>query len=172
MVVKGEKKNKLWVLLSLSFMLSCQSIQSSQTKSSENSLSSDSGFLDLSLSTLEQQNTEKLKAEKFLSEARKKRIIITPEQIEETYQNSDINLARYARQASNLVGEKIYVRLSKRNKKSDPCFRFISDDDSQRFFLEKGGPVKDLWNLDPDGDGFACKWNPDSYKKFYSNLDS
>ena len=171
-VIKSGKKIRriIWVLFSLAMILSCQKIQTSQTRNLENSLSSDNGLLDLSLSTLEQQNIEKLKAAEFLSEARKKRIIIAPEQIEQPDRNSNVNLALYARQTPNLVGKKLYLRLSRKSKKSNSCLRFLSQEDSQRFFLEKGGPEKDLWNLDPDGDGFACEWDPEPYRKFYGEF--
>lgn len=30
----------------------------------------------------------------------------------------------------------------------------------QRTFIDAGGPIKDILNLDPDGDGYACSYNP------------
>ena len=151
------------------FLVSCQSIPSNKDTTDKIILSSDNGLLDLSLSTLKQQNIEKAEAEKFLLEARQKRTIVEPEDTEELSEKSDINLALYARQTFNSVGQKIYNRNPTKKKKIDPCLRFISAEDAQRFFLKKNGPQKDFWNLDPDGDGFACKWNPEQYRKLLVN---
>ena len=43
--------------------------------------------------------------------------------------------------------------------------KFKSKDEAQRKFLKDGGPYKDRFNLDPDGDGFACDWDPEIYRK-------
>ena len=98
-------------------------------------------------------------------EAIEKRIVILSDLEEDLSQNSEINVAVYARQTTNLIGERIYNRLKVKNKKTNPCLRFNSADDAQRFFLSKNGPIKDFWNLDQDGDGFACSWNPEQYRK-------
>ena len=153
----------------LILLISCQTTPSNKEKTDTSILSSDNGLLDLSLSTLEQQNLEKIAAAKFLLEARQKRRVIQPEEIENLSKKLLINLALYARQTSNAVGEKIYIRPPIKKEKLDPCLRFVSSEDAQRFFLKKSGPQKDFWNLDPDGDGFACKWNPDQYRKLLVN---
>ncbi len=36
------------------------------------------------------------------------------------------------------------------------------------FFLKNGGPKIDYHNIDVDGDGFACKWDPAIYRKINS----
>ena len=61
-------------------LVSCQTIQSNTKENEKSSLSSDDGKLDLSLSTIEQQNLEKVQAEKFLLKAREKRIVIEPDE--------------------------------------------------------------------------------------------
>ena len=30
--------------------------------------------------------------------------------------------------------------------------------------LERGGPQRDRLGVDPDGDGFACSWNPTPFR--------
>ncbi|MCE5974387.1 hypothetical protein LZA78_12935 [Sinirhodobacter sp. WL0062] len=71
------------------------------------------------------------------------------------------NLAAYALSATNGMGQQIYDRggfhLTDSGK---ACAKYISPDLAQMAFLEKGGPQKDSLNLDPDGDGFACGWDP------------
>ena len=146
------------------YLTSCQNMQTANNHTEKGSLSSDDGQLDLSQSTLEEQKIQRANAKKSLLAAREKRTVIEPEKTEELDQKSAINIALYARQTSNAVGEKIYIRILSKKKKIDPCFRFMSADNAQRFFLEKDGPEKDFWNLDPDGDGFACAWNPMHYR--------
>ncbi|MDG2474569.1 MAG: hypothetical protein P8M50_04730 [Paracoccaceae bacterium] len=153
----------------LTLLISCQNMQSVNENNEKSTLSSDNGQLDLSLSTLEQQNIEKAEAEKLLLEAKKKRTVVEPNQTDDLDQKSEVNIALYARQNLNAVGNKIFNRIQTKKNNSDPCLRFLSADDAQRFFLEKNGPDSDFWNLDPDGDGFACKWNPEQYRKLNTN---
>lgn len=73
------------------------------------------------------------------------------------------NLASYALQAQNAVGEKVYGRF---NIGLSGCGRFRVDPDAaQREFLANGGPERDPRRLDPDGDGFACDWDPSIYRR-------
>ena len=127
-------------------------------------LSSDNGTLDLAQSTLEQQKIEKAKAARKLLAARENRIIINPDELIDIETNYKINIALYARKTENVLGKRSYSRLNKKQK-NDPCIRFSVSDDAQRYFLQKGGPEKDLYGLDLDGDGFACNWNPEPFKK-------
>jgi hypothetical protein len=77
------------------------------------------------------------------------------------------SIVAFALQSKNAVGQKIYTRinplgaaLAKKN-----CQKYRSADDAQVAFLKLGGPSRDSRNLDPDGDGFACAWSPDTYRK-------
>jgi hypothetical protein len=73
------------------------------------------------------------------------------------------NIAAYAINQTNQLGNRIYIRDGRAESN---CFAFANDpDEAQRVFLENGGPKRDARNLDTDGDGFACKWNPESYRK-------
>ncbi|CAN0586593.1 unnamed protein product, partial [Ectocarpus sp. 12 AP-2014] len=38
-------------------------------------------------------------------------------------------------------------------------------DQAQIAFLEAGGPEKDRNGMDPDGDGFACNWDPTPFRR-------
>ncbi len=76
---------------------------------------------------------------------------------------SDVNIAAYAINQTNQLGNRIYIRDSRAQSN---CFAFANDpDEAQRVFLGNGGPKRDARNLDTDGDGFACKWNPEAYRK-------
>lgn len=74
-----------------------------------------------------------------------------------------INLPAYALKQTNAVGQRVYQRS---NSGLSNCSRYRNDPDAaQRAFLQAGGPQRDSRRLDPDGDGFACAWNPDFYRK-------
>lgn len=75
------------------------------------------------------------------------------------------NIVDYALKTTNDPGTPLYSRsgLIKR----DPmiaCAKFASPDLAQQEFLAKGGPDKDRQGLDPDGDGFACSWDPRPFR--------
>ncbi len=170
--MRQDRIHAIKVYSFLLLLVSCQNMQSDKQNSIPSSLSSDNGQLDLSLSTLEQQKVEKIKAKQFLQAARQKRTIVEPNQIDEVNLNSKVNIVIYARQSMNNIGKKIYKRINMKQKRVDPCLSFVSADDAQRFFLEKGGPENDFWNLDLDGDGFACDWDPDQYRKMFINVEN
>lgn len=72
------------------------------------------------------------------------------------------NLMEYALSVSHAPGTEVYRRLNPMRFSSwqNNCLRFRNQDAAQRAFLEAGGPDRDRDNLDPDGDGFACWWDP------------
>jgi len=75
------------------------------------------------------------------------------------------NLAAYALAAPNRLGEPAYRRGGlKLMSHERSCARYASSDQAQRDFLERGGPARDPRNLDPDGDGFACAWDPTPFQ--------
>lgn len=76
---------------------------------------------------------------------------------------NEVNLAAYAINQTNQVGNKIYIRHS--NSGDSSCYGYRDQDEAQRVFLAAGGPKRDPRNLDVDGDGFACKWTPEAYRK-------
>jgi len=76
------------------------------------------------------------------------------------------NIVEYAINARNPLGQQAYTRtglhLSNYEKN---CARFPSQDLAQMEFLRRGGPQRDTGNLDPDGDGYACRWDPTPFQK-------
>ena len=44
------------------------------------------------------------------------------------------------------------------------CAAYSSPDRAQEDFLASGGPERDRKSLDPDGDGFACAWDPAPFR--------
>ena len=129
----------------------------------EVALSSDDGTLDLSQFSFEQQKIDRDKAAAFILEVREKRIIIEPGEIPDII--ATVNIAAYARSMNNPVGKKLFKRTYiKSNSDRDNCARFRVKDDAQRYFLANGGPELDPLKLDQDGDGYACFWNPESFR--------
>ena len=145
-------------------LLSCQSDEKNKQATTPENLSSDNGQLDLSQFSFEQQKKERDAAANSLLEIRENRIILPKEEIETFMDKSNINIASYARRTENLLGEKVYERLKRKKDTVRNCSHFPTSDGAQRFFLSNGGPQKDPFNLDSDGDGFACKWNPVPYR--------
>jgi hypothetical protein len=66
----------------------------------------------------------------------------------------------------NAVGQPVHRRggLRAMLRRGDPCARFGSHDRAQEAFLASGGPASDRHGLDPDGDGFACGWDPAPFR--------
>ena len=82
------------------------------------------------------------------------------------------NIVRYALAARNSVGEPVHRRsgLFAVARLRDVCARFRYPDHAQEAFLEAGGPARDRYGLDPDGDGFACDWDPAPFQRAAARL--
>ncbi|SHI39619.1 hypothetical protein [Wenxinia saemankumensis] len=72
------------------------------------------------------------------------------------------NIVEYALNAPNRRGQEWYSRsiLATQGRFERNCAAYRSPDEAQRDFLARGGPERDRLGLDPDGDGFACGWDP------------
>jgi len=77
------------------------------------------------------------------------------------------NIVAYALSTTNLPGQPLYRRFSLAGPKAlmRRCARYSSDNEAQFEFLRRGGPKRDPLGLDPDGDGFACGWDPTVFRK-------
>ncbi len=77
-----------------------------------------------------------------------------------------VDLVQYALNAPNRKGETIYPRsrISISNSERN-CARYDTPEAAQQAFMRSGGPQRDSKNLDPDGDGFACHWDPSPFQK-------
>ena len=75
------------------------------------------------------------------------------------------NIVAYAIKTSNPIGEPLYLRPFKsQNRSLWNCAKYVSDAAAQEAFLKAGGPERDRYGLDPDGDGFACRWDPTPFR--------
>ncbi len=80
--------------------------------------------------------------------------------------NSGPNIVEYALSTTNRPGQKLYKRspVNAEARYERACGQYSSDDLAQEAFLEMGGPENDRKGMDPDGDGFACKWDPTPFR--------
>lgn len=76
--------------------------------------------------------------------------------------NTGPNIVEYALNAPNQMGQEWYARsiFGTQGRFQRNCVKYMSPDAAQRDFLAIGGPDRDRKGLDPDGDGFACGWDP------------
>lgn len=76
--------------------------------------------------------------------------------------NTGPNIVAYALNAPNRLGQEWYSRslLSGQSRFQRNCAGYNTPDAAQRDFLQRGGPERDPRGIDPDGDGFACGWDP------------
>lgn len=93
------------------------------------------------------------------------RVVIAPTAIPDRPADIGPNIIDYALATTHDVGERRHTRrpiTAARHQRS--CLAFRSADLAQEWFLQNGGPGRDRQGLDPDGDGFACDWNPAVYR--------
>jgi len=91
--------------------------------------------------------------------------VIEPTALPERSGEAAPNIVQYALSTSNPVGVPLYKRASLQlTNAAAACARFSSPDRAQEAFLASGGPDKDRKGIDPDGDGFACSWDPTPFR--------
>jgi len=121
--------------------------------------------INLNLTSQEVQVRQREVAARQREAARQQLVIVAPEPVPQ--QDLTANVVRFARETTHPVGTKMYNRPAFRDRRqaNRVCARFANADEAQRQFLSNGGPVLDRFNIDPDGDGFACGFNPDTYRR-------
>lgn len=77
------------------------------------------------------------------------------------------NIIAYALAFDHPVGVERFRRMNplRWRQWENACLQFRTQEDAQRAFLSAGGPERDGGNLDPDGDGYACWWDPAPYRR-------
>ncbi|UYV36951.1 hypothetical protein N4R57_18565 [Rhodobacteraceae bacterium D3-12] len=76
------------------------------------------------------------------------------------------SIVEYALNTTHPRGTNKYRRtgMNLQAKYERNCAKYPSPDLAQSEFLAKGGPQKDRLGLDPDGDGYACTWDPSPFR--------
>jgi len=92
--------------------------------------------------------------------------VVQPEAIGARPNEAGANIVAYALANRHPVGTQLYSRVgfNKDSKFQRNCAQYPSADQAQIDFLERGGPERDRLGLDPDGDGFACDWDPTRFQ--------
>ena len=89
--------------------------------------------------------------------------VIQPTALPQRAGDTGPNIVEYALNAPNKRGQEWYSRFilgTMGNRFERNCASYRSPDEAQRDFLARGGPERDPKGIDPDGDGFACGWDP------------
>ncbi|MEO7382800.1 MAG: hypothetical protein ABIV25_13805 [Paracoccaceae bacterium] len=109
---------------------------------------------------------ESIASDKARIEAnRQQYVVVQPGALPTRTGDAGPNIAEYAIATNNPVGVKLYNRPSfYLTSPQKACGKFTSPDLAQQAFLAAGGPQKDSKALDPDGDGFACDWDPRPFR--------
>ncbi|MAC80542.1 MAG: hypothetical protein CML66_21040 [Rhodobacteraceae bacterium] len=102
-----------------------------------------------------------------LAEQRAQYEVIQPTAVPQRTGNTGPNIVQYALNAQNPKGSRVYSRsgINLASKAQRACAKYSSPDQAQEDFLSKGGPDKDRLGLDPDGDGYACGWDPAPFRQ-------
>jgi hypothetical protein len=102
-----------------------------------------------------------------LAEYRQEYEQVQPTAVPERSGSAAPNIVAYAIGTSNPVGARVYSRtgFNLAAKATRSCAKYPSPDQAQIDFLSSGGPQRDRMGLDPDGDGFACGWDPAPFRQ-------
>jgi hypothetical protein len=92
--------------------------------------------------------------------------VVQPEALPQREGGTGPNIVAFALSTTNAVGQQVYRRSGFRAEArfESACARYATADEAQRAFLARGGPEEDRMGVDPDGDGFACYWDPRPFR--------
>ncbi len=93
--------------------------------------------------------------------------VVEPQALPERSGSSQPNIVAFALSTNHPVGTRVYARagLNGAARAERNCRDYASPDLAQIDFLQRGGPKRDGRGLDPDGDGYACGWDPSPFRK-------
>ena len=90
---------------------------------------------------------------------------VQPQDLPQRPGDTGPNIVEFALATNHAPGVQLYKRggLGIRDQNA-ACAKYASPDQAQQEFLSKGGPERDRMGVDPDGDGFACSWDPRPFR--------
>ncbi len=93
--------------------------------------------------------------------------VILAEELPKRTGSDGPNIVDYALATKHPRGTQVYSRIGVNldGKAQRNCAKYPSPDKAQSDFLARGGPQRDRLGLDPDGDGYACAWDPGPFRK-------
>jgi hypothetical protein len=100
-----------------------------------------------------------------LEQKRAQYVVVQPTALPDRTVETGPNIVEFALATRHNPGTAMYQRSSlfPRNYER-ACAPFTSADLAQEAFLAQGGPERDKLGVDPDGDGFACGWDPRPFR--------
>ncbi len=92
--------------------------------------------------------------------------VVAPTAVPERSSTGRPNVVAFALATTHPLGTQVYRRTggANVNRFNRECARYPSPDRAQEAFLGSGGPQRDRRGMDPDGDGYACFWDPSPYR--------
>jgi hypothetical protein len=92
-------------------------------------------------------------------------VVVQPRDLPQRPGDTGPNIVEFALATKHAPGVQMFRRtgLGIRDVNS-ACAKYPSPDRAQQDFLSKGGPERDRMGVDPDGDGFACSWDPRPFR--------
>ena len=92
-------------------------------------------------------------------------VVVQPKDLPVRPGDTGPNIVEFALATTHAPGVQMYKRSGMSIRGADAaCAKFPSPDQAQQDFLAKGGPDRDRMGVDPDGDGFACSWDPRPFR--------
>lgn len=93
--------------------------------------------------------------------------VVQPTALPSRTEGAQPNVVQYALSTSHPKGTRVHRRLSlaSPSKFQRNCAEYNSADEAQIDFLARGGPERDRRGIDPDGDGYACGWDPAPFRR-------
>ncbi|MDP3195078.1 hypothetical protein [Tabrizicola sp.] len=92
-------------------------------------------------------------------------VVVQPKDLPSRPGDTGPNIVEFALATKHAPGVQMFKRsgIGIRDVNS-ACAKYASPDQAQQDFLAKGGPERDRMGVDPDGDGFACAWDPRPFR--------
>lgn len=91
-------------------------------------------------------------------------VVVQPTDLPQRPGDTGPNVVEFALATTHAPGVQLYPRRGALRSADAACAKYGSSDQAQQDFLAKGGPERDRMGVDPDGDGFACSWDPRPFR--------